>query len=333
MIPLFKKISLALCLTGAVFALSGCGSSEPEETTVPPTLEPIVLPTAPKETEAAIDPALLEEHVTAVLEAGELYTLDYYPNLKTVDLSGSTCYSAILDFSSKRPHLDITFSVSLGETEVSSKATSTVLTPGSFDYETLLQNLQYLPELISISLSDVDLSAEQLQTLRETYLRVFEVLALTDVCSGVMCAENRLGLNAVSLNSPLLQGILREEWDFRGIIISDAANDLDYMHPREGLAYGTDMWCLTKKYAIDIRKHLLKDAHLINKLKESNKRSYFAYVNSNYINGLEKEVAVEDWTPWWQPVLIGINAVTALAFVLLLGMFLKSLRRERRQSA
>ena len=172
MIPLFKKISLALCLTGAVFALSGCGSSEPEETTVPPTLEPIVLPTAPKETEAAIDPALLEEHVTAVLEAGELYTLDYYPNLKTVDLSGSTCYSAILDFSSKRPHLDITFSVSLGETEVSSKATSTVLTPGSFDYETLLQNLQYLPELISISLSDVDLSAEQLQTLRETYPQI-----------------------------------------------------------------------------------------------------------------------------------------------------------------
>lgn len=108
MMPLFKKFSLVLCLTAAVVSLSGCGSSRAEETTVPPTLEPIVLPTAPKETEATVAPELLEEHLSAVMIAGELYTLDYYPNLKTVDLSGSTCYSAIMDFAGKRPHLDVT---------------------------------------------------------------------------------------------------------------------------------------------------------------------------------------------------------------------------------
>ena len=120
MIPLLKKMSAALCIAAALLALSGCGNRTPEETT-PPTLEPIVLPTAPKETEAAVAPELLEEHLTAILEAGELYTLDYYPNLKTVDLSGSTCYSAILDFAGKRPHLDITYDVSMGATQISSK--------------------------------------------------------------------------------------------------------------------------------------------------------------------------------------------------------------------
>lgn len=169
MIPFFQKISLALCLTAAVFALSGCGGSESEETTTVPTLEPIVLPTAPKETEATVAPELLEEHLTVVLKAGELYTLDYYPNLKTVDLSGSTCYSAIVDFAGKRPHLDITYSVSLGATDVSSKAASVTLKPGSFDFDLLMENLQYLPGLTSITLQDVDLTTEQLAALREAY--------------------------------------------------------------------------------------------------------------------------------------------------------------------
>ena len=169
MIPFFQKISLALCLTAAVFSLSGCGGSKPEETTTAPTLEPIVLPTAPRETEATVAPELLEEHLTVILKAGELYTLDYYPNLKTVDLSGSTCYSAIMDFASKRPHLDITYSVSLGATDVSSKATTAALKPGSFDFDLLMENLQYLPGLTAITLQDVELTTEQLAALREAY--------------------------------------------------------------------------------------------------------------------------------------------------------------------
>lgn len=169
MIPFFKKITLALCVVSTALALSGCGNGVSEETTVPPTLEPIVLPTAPKETEAAVEPELLEEHLTVVMEAGDLYTLDYYPNLKTVDLSGSTCYSAILDFASKRPHLDITYAVSLGATDVSSKAAAATLKPGSFDYDLLMENLQYLPNLTALTLTDVDLSSEQLTALREAY--------------------------------------------------------------------------------------------------------------------------------------------------------------------
>lgn len=168
MIPFFKKVTLAVCVAATVLSLSGCGSKEAEETT-PPTLEPIVLPTAPKETEAAVEPERLEEHLTVVMEAGELYTLDYYPNLKSVDLSGSTCYSAILDFAGKRPHLDVTYSVSVGATDISSKVTDVSLKCGLLDYDKLLENLRYLPNLTTVTLTDMDLTADQLNTLRETY--------------------------------------------------------------------------------------------------------------------------------------------------------------------
>jgi len=168
MIPFFKKITLGICAAAMVFALTGCGRNEPAETTQP-TLAPIVLPTAPKETEATVAPERTEEHLTVVMEAGELYTLDYYPNLKTVDLSGSTCYSAIADFAAKRPHLDVTYSVSVGATDISSKAADISLKCGLFDYDKLLENLQYLPNLTTVTLTDMDLTADQLHTLRETY--------------------------------------------------------------------------------------------------------------------------------------------------------------------
>ena len=168
MIPFFKKFTLGVCTLAAVFALTGCGSKQAEETT-PPTLEPIVLPTAPKETEATVSPERLEEHLTVVMDAGELYTLDYYPNLKTVDLTGSTCYSAIADFASKRPHLDVTYSVSVGATDISSKETDVSLKCGLLDYDKLLENLKYLPNLAKVTLTDMNLTADQLAILRETY--------------------------------------------------------------------------------------------------------------------------------------------------------------------
>ena len=168
MIPFFKKITLALCMVSIVLALNGCGKTEPEETTLA-TLEPIVLPTAPQETEATVAQELLDEHLSVVMDAGDLYTLDYYPNLKTVDLTGSTCYHAILDFASKRPHLDVTYTVSLGATDISNKAESATLKPGSFDYDLMMENLRYLPALTTLTLTDVELSAEQLDALRAAY--------------------------------------------------------------------------------------------------------------------------------------------------------------------
>ena len=196
MIPFFRKITRLLCVVFAVLTLSGCGIGQPEETT-PPTLEPIVLPTAPKETEATVAPEFQEEHLSVIMDAGDLYTLDYYPYLKTVDLSGSTCYRAIMDFASKRPHLDITYSVSLGATDVSSKATSADLKPGSFDYDLLMENLQYLPNLAALTLTDVELSADQLNAIREAYPEIALDYAIELFGSSINVGTTTLDLSSM----------------------------------------------------------------------------------------------------------------------------------------
>lgn len=171
MTPLLKKTACAVCAAAIASGLIGCGK---EKTPVLPTIDPteqITLPTAPiaEETIPETTPAELVEHLSVVMAAGELYTLDYYPNLKSVDLSGSTCYDAILDFASKRPHLDVTYAVSLGSASVFSQDTAATLQPGSFDYDILMENLTYLPNLVTLSLPDVRLNTAQVEALLTAY--------------------------------------------------------------------------------------------------------------------------------------------------------------------
>lgn len=186
MIPVLKKTACFLCVLATVLVLSGCGGKAEE--TVPPTLEPVVLPTAPKATEAVeTDPDLMVEHLAVVMQPGELYTLDYYPNLKSVDLTGSTCYDAILDFASKRPQLHVAFTVSFGgSAAVSYDVPALTLNPGTFTYEGLLENLRYMPNLTTVSLPGIELDAQQVNGILETYPELildYTVDVLGNVCN------------------------------------------------------------------------------------------------------------------------------------------------------
>ena len=168
MTSFYKKIALICCVV-TVLLCSGCGSKPAETVATEPPV--ITLPTAPpeEETVAETDPRELVEHLSAVMKAGELYTLDYYPSLKSVDLSGSTCYDTILHYIETHPQVDVTYTVSFGTAEVGNKATAATLARGSFEPELLLENLQFLPGLESLTLTDVDLTAQEVTALAEKY--------------------------------------------------------------------------------------------------------------------------------------------------------------------
>ena len=169
MTSFFKKAAFLFC-AAALLVCAGCGNDTPE--TLPTVAyEVITLPTAPPEEAApeATDPKESIEELTVVMEAGEIYLLDHYPNLKSVDLSGSTCYETILDYCARHPEVDVTYTVSFGQAAVGNKQTAATLAKGSFDYAALLENLKYLPALTAIELQDVDLTGAQIDALREAY--------------------------------------------------------------------------------------------------------------------------------------------------------------------
>lgn len=65
------------------------------------------------------------------------------------------------------------------------------------------------------------------RTLRETYLKAFEIAVKKAKPYTVMCSYNRLNGDYCSENKYLLTDILREEWGFDGVVVSDwgAVND------------------------------------------------------------------------------------------------------------
>lgn len=164
-----RKRALLCGLAGAMLAaaLCGCVAADSEETSA--ATEVITLPTATTQATAATDPNEDVEELRAVLEAGQLYTLGSYPNLKRADLSGSTCYAAILEYMDKHPELEILYTVDFGGAEISNEATSASLPAGSYTYDSLLENLAYLPNLTTLSLPGVELTAEQVEALLEAY--------------------------------------------------------------------------------------------------------------------------------------------------------------------
>ncbi len=196
-ISLKKTLCTGLALA-AVCSFSGCGGKTAEETT-PPTLAPIVLPTAPLVTEpVSTDPKDDIQHLSMVMDAGDLYTLDHYPNLKSVDLSGSTCYRAIWDFIENHPSLEVVFTVDLGGTGVSHTASSASLAAGKYQYDALLENLQYLPNLTTLSLPQVSLTSQQLGDLHAAYPELTIDYTLDLFGSSVTADTTQLDLTAMN---------------------------------------------------------------------------------------------------------------------------------------
>ena len=76
------------------------------------------------------------------------------------------------------------------------------------------------------------------RALREIYLTPFEYIVKTEQPTTVMCSYNRVGGTYLSDNKRLLTDVLRGEWGYKGIVVSDwgAVNDRV-----EGIRAGLDL--------------------------------------------------------------------------------------------
>lgn len=82
------------------------------------------------------------------------------------------------------------------------------------------------------------------QSLREIYARSFEITVKEGGANAVMSAFNRLGATWCGGNYSLLTGVLRDEWGFRGSVLTDYALDWEmvFMDINQGIRAGNDMW-------------------------------------------------------------------------------------------
>ncbi len=96
------------------------------------------------------------------------------------------------------------------------------------------------------------------QTMREIYLKAFEIPVKESACYGIMSAYNRIGTDWCGASSELLKDLLREEWGYDGYVVSDYSNNFignGYMSPVLAIYNGNDTM-LTGVWFLNMPSHI-----------------------------------------------------------------------------
>lgn len=163
------------------------------------------------------------------------------------------------------------------------------------------------------------------QAAREIYLKCFEGAFTKGGALGTMTSYNRMGCTYVGHSEELQKTIMRGEWGFEGVVISDAGM-YDYQHAIDGLVGGTDFWCISTIYprmtgkelrGLELKKYIETndDGYLLGLLREANHNFYYAFVHSNLINGLSPNTTFVSVYPWWKTALIAVDVVLGVLTV------------------
>ena len=116
-----------------------------------------------------------------IAESDDLSILDSYPNLTYVDLRGSTCYDAILAYSAANPHITVRYNVFLSEKRFDQDTTDITLNGYEIEFDSLMENLKYLPNVKTLSIDQIEFSLDQIHTIQETYPQI-DFTYTVDVC-------------------------------------------------------------------------------------------------------------------------------------------------------
>ena len=128
-----------------------------------------------------------------------------------------------------------------------------------------------------------DLSWLTEQSLREIYLKSFEIAVKEGETRGVMSSFNRIGARWTGGDYRLITEILRNEWGFRGTVICDFNTIPQYMVPRQMFYAGgdLDLATLTTSMWMDADTSENGDAIV---LRNATKNILYSFVNSNAMN-------------------------------------------------
>ena len=131
------------------------------------------------------------------------------------------------------------------------------------------------------------------QALREIYARGFEIYVdLGGI--GIMSSFNCIGSWWAGGSEALLTKLLREEWGFHGVVVTDYAGSA-YMPTNIGLRAGNDLWLTPNSLSSDLKPHRVytecpHDGAIL--LRRAAKNILYACANSNNVWTLEDYQAV-----------------------------------------
>ena len=164
------------------------------------------------------------------------------------------------------------------------------------------------------------------QNYREMYLKPFEIAVKKGGANAIMSAFNSVGGVWAGANYAQNVSILRNEWGFRGSMITDWSTGDGNMNTTTGLPGGNDIWLNPSTHASPISQ---SDPTMVYLAKQAVKNVVYTFCNTytyakNYDHSSDSQkVTIGVFTtkdqgfPWWKVLLGGVDAIFVGGFVTL----------------
>ena len=142
------------------------------------------------------------------------------------------------------------------------------------------------------------------QSMRELYFVPFEMSVKDGGTTAMMSSFNRIGLTWTGGSYALLTSLLREEWGFRGMVITDFVTTEAYMNEDQMVRAGGDLSLCAYGPVMDTTS-----ATGVSAIRQATKNVLYTVANSNAMNGMGEGVVWAYQDPWWVTTLYAVCGV------------------------
>ena len=164
------------------------------------------------------------------------------------------------------------------------------------------------------------------QAMREIYLKPFEMSVKEGGAQAVMSAFNYIGNTYAGGNNALLNTVLRDEWGFKGFVLTDYFGGYGYQNGDQEIRNGNDSMLATTS----ITNHITdKSATSVKAMRTAAHNILYTAANSwQYADG-EPKVA----TPIWKTAMYVAWGVTAILVIALEALAIKRYMDRKKAKA
>ncbi|MFA9462960.1 MAG: glycoside hydrolase family 3 C-terminal domain-containing protein [Velocimicrobium sp.] len=165
------------------------------------------------------------------------------------------------------------------------------------------------------------------QAIRQIYLKPFELAVKEGNATAVMSSFNYIGNQWAGSCKELLTNVLRDEWGFRGLVITDYFGGYGYMDADKAIRGGNDLMLSTtgeSGSALDDTE----SATALNAMRKSSHNILYTVVNSKVYEEYQPGLHLKNW----MKAALAMDILLAAVFILLEVTVFKIYRKKSRDN-
>ena len=142
------------------------------------------------------------------LHKSDLEMLAYFPQLRSIDATACHNYELLEQLVAACPNAEVTYEISVGERSFAPDTTELTLAPGEFDFDQLMTNLAFLPQVSAIRFEETTLSLDQLAALADAYPNA--AVSYSVLMAGKVYEMDTTEVDLSAMTSEEISGILTQ---------------------------------------------------------------------------------------------------------------------------